>query len=100
MDLLTRFFPQHMDRLEREKAHFPGDGPLLLSSLTTDDLAILLSGSERKASQASRRCPLYQKLRSGFSSITTRCCCPAPSARPPRWTSRTSEPDSTVASPA
>lgn len=51
MDLLQRFFPQHMDRLEREKAFFDGPGPLLLSSLDDDDLAILLSGSDRKESQ-------------------------------------------------
>lgn len=51
MDLLQRFFPQHMDRLEREKAFFDGPGPLLLSSLSDDDLAILLSGSDRKESQ-------------------------------------------------
>ena len=53
MDLLQRFFPQHMDRLEREKAFFVGPGPLLLSSLVDDDLAILLSGSDCKESQAS-----------------------------------------------
>lgn len=53
VDLLQRFFPQHMDRLEREKAFFVGPGPLLLSSLVDDDLAILLSGSDRKESQAS-----------------------------------------------
>jgi hypothetical protein len=51
VDLLQRFFPQHMDRLEREKAFFDGPGPLLLSSLVDDDLAILLSGSDRKESQ-------------------------------------------------
>ena len=53
VDLLQRFFPQHMDRLEREKAFFVGPGPLLLSSLVDDDLAILLSGSDRRESQAS-----------------------------------------------
>jgi len=52
VDLLTRFFPQHMDRLEREKAHFPGDGPLLLSSLTTDDLAILHAAAFRQSRPA------------------------------------------------
>lgn len=50
VDLLNRFFPQHMDRLEREKAFFPGPGPLLMSALTIDDIVILL-GSDRKASQ-------------------------------------------------
>lgn len=54
VDVLNRFYPQHMDRLERERAFFTGPGPLLLSSLTPDELAIRLSGSERKASQVSR----------------------------------------------
>lgn len=51
VNILNRFYPQHMDRLEREKTFFPGPGPLLMSSLTLDDFAILLSGSNRKASQ-------------------------------------------------
>jgi hypothetical protein len=51
VDLLQRFFTQHMNRLQREKAFFDGPGPLLLSSLVDDDLAILLSGSDRKESQ-------------------------------------------------
>lgn len=65
MDLLQRFFPQHMDRLEREKAFFDGPGPLLLSSLDDDDLAILLSGSDRKESQVQQFvcCSLLEKYR-------------------------------------
>ena len=51
VDLLHRFFPQHMDRLPRETAFFEGPGPLLLSSLRQDDLSVLLSASNPKASQ-------------------------------------------------
>ena len=57
VDLLHCFFPQHMDRLEREKAFFPGPGPLLMSALTIDDIVILL-GSDRKASQVGTRPPV------------------------------------------
>lgn len=63
VDILNRFYPQHMDRLEREKAFFPGPGPLLMSSLTLDDLAILLSGSDRKASQVGAlRCMTHRDV--------------------------------------
>lgn len=55
VDLLHRFFPQHMDKLERETAFFDGPDPLLLSSLEPDDLAILLSGSDPQASQVGSR---------------------------------------------
>ncbi len=51
VDILHRFFPQHMDRLPRETAFFEGPGPLLLSSLRQDDLSVLLSASNPQASQ-------------------------------------------------
>ncbi|KAK9820310.1 hypothetical protein WJX72_008781 [[Myrmecia] bisecta] len=52
VDLLKRFFPQHMDKLAREKAFFVGPPPLLLmSAIDSNDLSILLSGADRKASQ-------------------------------------------------
>ena len=42
---------QHMDKLDREKAFFEGPYPLLLSALTSDDVTVLLSGSDPKTSQ-------------------------------------------------
>ena len=54
VDMLRRYFPRQLDRLEREKALFPGPHPLLLGGISVDDLAILLSGSDRNLSQASR----------------------------------------------
>lgn len=56
---------QHIDNLAREKAFFKGPAPLLLSSLSPDDLTFLLLGSDPKTSQVlravtcSRRCPLF-----------------------------------------
>ena len=42
---------QHIDNLAREKAFFKGPPPLLLSSLSPDDLTFLLLGSVPKTSQ-------------------------------------------------
>ena len=42
---------QHIDNLPREKAFFKGPPPLLLSSLSPDDLTFLLLGSDPKTSQ-------------------------------------------------
>ncbi len=42
---------QHIDNLAREKAFFVGPPPLLLSSLSPDDLTFLLLGSDPKTSQ-------------------------------------------------
>ena len=42
---------QHIDNLPREKAFFTGPSPVLLSSLTSDDLTFLLLGSDPKTSQ-------------------------------------------------
>ena len=42
---------QHIDNLPREKAFFKGPAPLLLSSLSPDDLTFLLLGSDPKTSQ-------------------------------------------------
>ncbi len=42
---------QHIDNLAREKAFFKGPPPLLLSSLSPDDLTFLLLGSDPKTSQ-------------------------------------------------
>ncbi len=52
LDLLHRFFPDRHDMLEEGKAFFVGPPPLLLSAISSDDLTILLSGSDRKSSQA------------------------------------------------
>ena len=49
-DPFRRFLAKHAH--EREKAFFPGPGPLLMSALTIDDIVILL-GSDCKASQVS-----------------------------------------------
>ncbi|EFJ46513.1 hypothetical protein VOLCADRAFT_118102 [Volvox carteri f. nagariensis] len=51
VDVLRRYFPRQLDRLERERALFPGPHPLLLGGISSDDLAILLSGSDRNTSQ-------------------------------------------------
>ncbi|KAK9854785.1 hypothetical protein WJX84_000152 [Apatococcus fuscideae] len=51
VDLIRRFFPQHIDKLDREEAFFPGPPPLLLTSFTSNDLAILLGGSDKASSQ-------------------------------------------------
>ncbi len=44
---------QHIDKLDREEAFFPGPPPLLLTSFTANDLAILLGGSDKASSQVS-----------------------------------------------
>ncbi|GIL86670.1 hypothetical protein Vretifemale_14923 [Volvox reticuliferus] len=51
VDVLRRYFPRQLDRLERERALFPGPHPLLLGGISSDDLAILLSGSDKNTSQ-------------------------------------------------
>lgn len=53
MTLSQLFFAtvQHIDNLPREKAFFKGPAPLLLSSLSPDDLTFLLLGSDPKTSQ-------------------------------------------------
>ncbi|KXZ49100.1 hypothetical protein GPECTOR_23g31 [Gonium pectorale] len=51
VDVLRRYFPRQLDRLEREQALFPGPHPLLLGGISADDLAILLSGSDKNTSQ-------------------------------------------------
>lgn len=40
-----------MDKLDREKAFFVGPPPLLLSAASSEDLANLLSGTDRNSSQ-------------------------------------------------
>lgn len=49
--LLKLMFPTALDDLPRERAFFPGPAPLLLRSFNEDDLAILVSGSDKAASQ-------------------------------------------------
>ncbi|DBA81851.1 TPA: hypothetical protein ACH3X1_007570 [Trebouxia sp. C0004] len=51
VDVLRQYFPMHIDNLAREKAFFKGPPPLLLSSLSPDDLTFLLLGSDPKTSQ-------------------------------------------------
>ncbi|CAD7695958.1 unnamed protein product [Ostreobium quekettii] len=50
VDLIKRFFPQYMDILERERAFFVGPKPLLLTGIRSDDLTILVSGSDQRLS--------------------------------------------------
>ncbi|PSC76135.1 TPR and ankyrin repeat-containing 1-like isoform A [Micractinium conductrix] len=51
VDALRRFFPLHLDVLARERAIFKGPQPLLLSTVTAEDLAILLNRSDKATSQ-------------------------------------------------
>ena len=51
---------QHLDKLAREEAFFPGPLPMLLTALKLDDLAILLGGSDRASSQVSSLAPATQ----------------------------------------
>ena len=53
---------QHMDKLAREKAFFEGPYPLLLSALTSDDVTVLLSGSDPKTSQVGLGAHLHKRL--------------------------------------
>lgn len=50
--LLKKMFPLALDTLERERAFFDGPAPLLLNSFNEEDLAILVSGTDRATSQA------------------------------------------------
>ncbi|DBB04235.1 TPA: hypothetical protein ACH3X1_013259 [Trebouxia sp. C0004] len=51
VDVLRHYFSMHIDNLPREKAFFTGPSPVLLSSLSSDDLTFLLLGSDPKTSQ-------------------------------------------------
>lgn len=47
IDFLQRLFPNAIDNLPRERAHFRGLAPILLGSLDVNDLMVLASGSNR-----------------------------------------------------
>lgn len=54
VDVLRALFPLTIDRLSRERAFLPGPAPLLLNSVSAEDLAVLLSWSDKDKSQVSR----------------------------------------------
>lgn len=86
VDLLKHYFPRHIDNLDRERAFFNGPAPLLLSSLSVDDISILLSGSDRNTSQVNAA-PHHQSaagLRQAYrpgKPLTERAHSPPSSAR-------------------
>ncbi|XP_061422296.1 TPR and ankyrin repeat-containing protein 1 isoform X4 [Lethenteron reissneri] len=49
VDLLQHFFPESLDWLPRDQGLFPGPRPILLDSCSSEDLAILLRGHQRRA---------------------------------------------------
>eukprot|EP00961_Rhodomonas_salina_P076137 1021929-Rhodomonas_salina.1 len=51
VDLLEMFFPGTIDILPRERGFFDGPQPILLSETKMDDAALLIVGSDKKASQ-------------------------------------------------
>ncbi len=51
VDLIYEFFPGSIDLLPRETGFFQGPKPILLSETKVDDAAVLIVGSDRKASQ-------------------------------------------------
>lgn len=51
VDVLLSLFPNAVDRLARDRGHFNGPKPQLLTETGTDNLAILLVGSDRIHSQ-------------------------------------------------
>ncbi|XP_033629676.1 TPR and ankyrin repeat-containing protein 1-like isoform X2 [Asterias rubens] len=51
VDLMTHFFPNSFDRLERDQGLFNGPSPVLLESCSFSDLAMLLCGNKRKTSE-------------------------------------------------
>ncbi|GLI67621.1 hypothetical protein VaNZ11_011868, partial [Volvox africanus] len=51
VDVLRHYFPRQLDHLDRERALFPGPHPLLLEGISSDHLAILLSGLDRNTSR-------------------------------------------------
>ncbi|XP_038048886.1 TPR and ankyrin repeat-containing protein 1-like [Patiria miniata] len=51
VDLMTHFFPNSFDRLERDQGLFHGPSPVLLESCSFSDLALLLCGNKRKTSE-------------------------------------------------
>ena len=51
VSLLLQLFPQSVDALEKDRGHFDGPKPVLLKDTTTDDLAMMLMGSDPAHSQ-------------------------------------------------
>lgn len=51
VDILLDLFPNAVDKLEKDRGHFNGPKPQLLTETTTDHLAVLLLGSDRTQSQ-------------------------------------------------
>jgi hypothetical protein len=51
VSLLLQLFPHSVDALEKDRGHFDGPKPVLLRDTTTDDLAMMLMGSDPAHSQ-------------------------------------------------
>ena len=51
VSLLLKLFPHSVDALEKDRGHFDGPKPVLLKDTTTDDLAMMLMGSDPAHSQ-------------------------------------------------
>lgn len=51
VDVILDLFPNAVDKLEKDRGHFNGPKPALLTETSTDHLAILLVGSDRTQSQ-------------------------------------------------
>jgi hypothetical protein len=51
VELLRRYFPQHIDKMQRETAFFTGPPVLLVCGSEAGDMARLLSWSDKEASQ-------------------------------------------------
>ena len=51
VEVILSLFPNAVDRLEKDRGHFNGPKPQLLTETSTDDLAILLLGSDPAQSQ-------------------------------------------------
>eukprot|EP00965_Chrysotila_dentata_P071132 2350722-Pleurochrysis_carterae.AAC.2 len=49
--MLLQLFPHSVDALQRDRGHFEGPKPTLLTDTTADDLSILLCGSDPNNSQ-------------------------------------------------
>ena len=51
VEIILSLFPNAVDKLEKDRGHFNGPKPQLLTETSTDQLAILLLGSDRTQSQ-------------------------------------------------
>ena len=51
VNMIHHFFPNAVDKLAKDRGHFEGSPPKILSAVSHDDLAILLIGSDVAHSQ-------------------------------------------------